>query len=286
MRKVHYLNALPVNSKAVPMEVKYDKIGIDYNLTRKADKYLAEQLRLHLQPTKNGKYLDIGCGTGNYTNEFQKNGFDFIGIDPSEVMLEKAKTRNNNVDWKIGSAERTELPRNFVDGIIASLTIHHWTDLENGFSELHRVLKSNGKIVIFTSTPKQMNGYWLNHYFPKMLSDSIAQMPTLEHVKKAMRNNGIEVLKTYKYFIKPDLQDQFLYCGKQNPELYFDEQIRHGISSFSALSNRVEVAQGLSKLRKDIDSGKINEIIKSYKNDFGDYLYIVGKKLRINKRQT
>lgn len=260
------------------MEIKYDKIGIDYNLTRNADKYLTEQLLYHLQPTKNGKYLDIGCGTGNYTNQLQKNGFDFIGIDPSELMLDKAKLRNDKIDWKIGSAENTGLPKSFLNGIIGSLTIHHWTNLENGFSELNKVLKPNGRIVIFTSTPEQMKGYWLNHYFPKMLFDSIIQMPTLEKVKKSMKDSGIEFLETHKYFIKPDLEDQFLYCGKQNPELYFDEQIRRGISSFSSLSNRIEVENGLSELRKDIDSGKVIEIMKSYENDLGDYLYVIGKK--------
>lgn len=265
------------------MEVKYDEIGTDYNLTRKADKLLTEQLLHHLKPTKSGKYLDVGCGTGNYTNELQKNGFEFIGIDPSKRMLEKAKLKNSEVDWRIGSAENTGLPQNVVDGIIASLTIHHWTNLKSGFSELNEVLKPNGRIVIFTSTPKQMKGYWLNHYFPKMLSDSIIQMPTLESVKTAIKNSGIELLGIDKYFIKPDLQDQFLYCRKHNPELYFDDQIRHGISSFSSLANRVEVEQGLSELRKDIDSGKINEIIKSYENDFGDYLYIIGKKPAGNK---
>jgi len=86
------------------MDIKYDKIGTDYNLTRKADRYLTEQLFHHLRPTINGIYLDIGCGTGNYTNEFHKKGFGFIGIDPSEKMLAKAKLNNAKIDWKIGSA--------------------------------------------------------------------------------------------------------------------------------------------------------------------------------------
>ncbi len=264
------------------MEVKYDKIGTDYNLTRMADNYLVEQFLYHLDPTKSGKYLDIGCGTGNYTNALQKNGFRCIGIDPSKKMLEKAKLRNKEIEWKVGSAENTGLPQDFVDGIIASLTIHHWTNLKSGFIELNKVLKPNGRIVIFTSTPKQMKGYWLNHYFPKMLSDSMIQMPTMESVETAMKDGGIELLGTDKYFIKPDLRDQFLYCGKQNPELYFDKQIRYGISSFSSLANQTEVEQGLLELRKDIDDQRINEVIKSYENDFGDYLYIIGKKPAAN----
>ena len=74
------------------------------------------------------------------------------------------------------------------------------------------------------------------------------------------------------------MEDQFLYCGKQNPELYFDDKIRNGISSFSSLANQKEVEQGLKTLRKDMDSGKIKQIINLYENDLGDYLYIIGKK--------
>jgi SAM-dependent methyltransferase len=260
------------------MEIKYDKIGIDYNVTRKVDAHLTKQLLLHLAPTKSGKYLDIGCGTGNYTNELQKNGFDFIGIDPSEIMLEKARLQNQKIYWKIGSAENTGLTENSINGIIATLTIHHWNDLKKGFTELYKTLKSDSKIIIFTATPKQMNGYWLNHYFPKMLSDSIIQMPSYESIKRGMQYSGFKVLKTDKYFIKPNLQDKFLYCGKDHPELYFDKNIRNGISSFSSIANQKEIEKGLSELRKDIDTGKINSIINNYKNDFGDYLYIIGKK--------
>ena len=260
------------------MEVKYDKIGTDYNSTRKADPFLTKKFIEHLSPKKDGIYLDIGCGTGNYTIELVKGGLRFIGIDPSEKMLEKARLKNSKVDWKTGTVENIALPDNSVDGIIASLTVHHWSDLQQGFSELHRVLKPQGTIVIFTSTPKQMEGYWLNHFFPRMLRDSMIQMPTLESVENAMTNSSIKITGIDKYFIQPDLQDKFLYCGKHNPEIYFDEQIRNGISSFASLSNRIEVEQGLQKLRTSIDSGKINEVIRLYENESGDYLFINGKK--------
>ncbi len=264
------------------MEVKYDKIGADYNLTRMADHFLTGKLLQHLNPKSDGLYLDIGCGTGNYTNALSKNGFQFIGIDPSETMLAKAKLKNSDIAWKIGSAENTLLPQNHVDGIIGSLTIHHWSNLKNGFLELNRVLKPEGKMVIFTSTPKQMKGYWLNHYFPKMLSASILQMPSLEVVTTAMKEAGFTQIVKDKYFVRPDLQDHFLYCGKHNPELYFDNHIRQGISSFSLLANKLEVENGLSALRKDIDDGSIQQVIKGYDNNLGDYLYIIGTKSTIN----
>ena len=149
------------------MSTKYNKIGINYNQTRKADPYLTQQLIKHLNPNENGFYLDIGCGTGNYTDALQEKGFKFIGIDPSIEMLQKAQSQNQNIEWKIGSAEKTDLPQHSIDGIIGTLTIHHWTNLARAFSELNYILKPKGKIVIFTSTPQQMKGYWLNHYFPK-----------------------------------------------------------------------------------------------------------------------
>jgi trans-aconitate methyltransferase len=89
------------------MPTKYNTIGINYNQTRKADPYLTEQLLKHLNPNKSGLYADIGCGTGNYTSALQKKGFQFIGIDPSIEMLQKAQSNNKNIQWKIGSAEKT-----------------------------------------------------------------------------------------------------------------------------------------------------------------------------------
>lgn len=260
------------------MNPKYDKIGINYNQTRKADPYLLDRLFFHLTPEESGTYLDIGCGTGNYTSQLQEKGFQFIGIDPSEEMLSKARIRNQQVNWQIGTAEQTGLPTESIDGIIGSLTIHHWTDLNKAFQELYRVLKPGGRIVIFSSSPEQMKEYWLNHYFPKMLQDSIHQMPAFEKVKTEMLNTGFQDIQTEKYFIQPDLEDQFLYCGKQNPELYFNENIRRGISSFSSLANIKEVKTGLDQLRIDIDSGKIAQIISSFENNLGDYLYIIGQK--------
>ncbi|PWH81490.1 class I SAM-dependent methyltransferase [Algibacter marinivivus] len=260
------------------MKAKYDTIGINYNETRSADPYITEQLLKKLKPKAFGLYLDIGCGTGNYTNEFNKHGYRFIGIDPSDEMLKKAKQKNKNIDWKLGKAENITLKTETLDGIIGSLTIHHWTDLGKSFTELYRVLKPKTNIVIFTSTPKQMKGYWLNHYFPKMLEDSMQQMPSLDTIEKTMTLAGFSEIKTEPYFIKPDLKDLFLYCGKQNPSLYLDAAIRHGISSFSSLANKDEVENGLEKLKKDIENNEINNIIQSYENNLGDYLFISGKK--------
>jgi len=194
-------------------------------------------------------------------------------------MLDKAKQKNKLIDWRLGQAESITLETESIDGIIGSLTIHHWDALEKSLAELYRVLKPNARIVIFTSTPKQMKGYWLNHYFPKMLEDSMLQMPSFESVKNAMINSGFSNIETELYNIKPNLKDLFLYCGKQNPKLYLNPSIRQGMSSFSSLANKNEVQTGLKMLEKDIFNNCIQVIIDTFKNDFGDYLFVIGKKL-------
>ncbi|GAA3519238.1 hypothetical protein GCM10022393_36740 [Aquimarina addita] len=261
------------------MPEKYDTIGRGYNTTRKADPYLFSQLYALLNPSKNGTYVDIGCGTGNYTKQFAKKGYSFIGIDPSKKMLQRAAFDKNSVQWKIGNAENLNLPSGSIDGIIASLTLNHWSNLNTSFASLSRILKQEARIIIFTATPEQMKGYWLNHYFPKMLEDSIQQMPSLSIINKHLSTNGLMIEQTKKYEIKSDLKDLFLYAGKNNPVLYLKSKVRQGISSFSSLANAPEVEKGLKTLKADINSGKINRIIKSYEHTRGYYLFLIIKKV-------
>ena len=261
------------------MSVKYDVIGIDYNATRKADPLLAQNLIRLLNPKGEGPYLDIGCGTGNYTDMLQRSGLNCIGLDPSIEMLAKAKMTNGNIDWRIGTAENTSLPDTSMAGIVATLTIHHWHDLSAAFKELLRVMKPKGRMVIFTSTPEQMAGYWLNHYFPEMLKRSMEQMPGLSQISEALSEAGFSITSTESYSIHDGLIDCFLFCGKHKPEMYLDERIQKGISSFSSLAYKEEVDKGLINLQKDIESGAIESVMASYANNHGDYLYIIAEKL-------
>ena len=256
----------------------YNEIGKGYNRTRTADPYLLSRMVDLLQATPEGEYLDLGCGTGNYTIPLHRSGIAFTGVDPSKEMLDKASALCKSMVWEAGVAEQIPLGNNAFDGALCSLTLHHWSSLSQGFAELARVLKPNAPVVIFTSTPEQMEGYWLNHYFPKMLADSIRQMPPLELVEDAMNQAGLRIERTEKYVVQPDLADLFLYSGKHNPQLYLNASVRSGISSFAALANAKEVANGLNQLQHDIASGAVQQIIDRYNNDLGDYLFVVARK--------
>lgn len=255
-------------------EIRYDKIGTGYNQTRKADPYLAGRLKSLLTPSQNGHYLDIGCGTGNYTRAIAKGDFRFIGVEPSTEMLDKARASESQITWQLGTAEDTKLEPESVDGILTTFTLHHWSDLNKGFAEMHRVLKPGGSMVILTSAPEQTAGYWLAEYFPKMIADSVEWLPSLESIITAAKSAGFESYSTEIYDVKPDLQDLFLYAGKHNPSLYLSPEVRSGISSFAVLSNAKEVEQGLKRLENDIESGRIEQVIASFEHDKGDYLFV------------
>lgn len=252
----------------------YNSIGIDYNQTRVADSFLAERLFSLLTPRKDSNSLDIGCGTGNYTVALASRGYSFYGVDPSEIMLGEAKRKSDSIFWAQAAAEELPFENEFFGAVLASLTIHHWKSLEKAFVEVCRVLETTSKFVIFTAFPEQMEGYWLNYYFPKMLRDSMKVMPGREKVENALNSAGFVIKSVEKYFIQPDLQDLFLYSGKQRPTLYLDARVRKGISSFSAIADRTEVEYGLQKLSDDLASGSFARVAKEYENDAGDYCFI------------
>lgn len=260
------------------MTAKYDRIGKGYNKYRVADPGLVERFIYFLELKEENQYLDIGCGTGNYTIAVSSAGGHFIGVDPSSKMLSVAGKNNSTIQWKKGTAENIPAENASMDGVIASLTIHHWTDLAQGFKEVYRILKPGGSLVLFTSTPSQMEGYWLNHYFPKMLQKSIRQMPRLNAINSALHEADFTQPEIEKYFVAPNLKDHFLYVGKHNPSLYTIPEVRQGISSFSALAHQDEVEHGIQLLKEDISSNKIKEIIALYTNELGDYLFLKTRK--------
>ncbi len=76
------------------MIAKYDKIGLNYNSTRKADKYLSQRIIYFLNPKVDGLYLDIGCGIGNYTIALQDKGLRInISIDKLRKHITSLKIK-------------------------------------------------------------------------------------------------------------------------------------------------------------------------------------------------
>ncbi len=255
----------------------YDAIGQEYDSTRRPDPYLADRIHELLEIEVGKHYLDLACGTGNYTNALRNMNASFVGLDNSQEMLTSAHQKATKAAWILGTGEALPFVKNGFPGAICSLAIHHFKSLLPVFSEVYRVLEA-GRFVIFTSTPEQMAGYWLNKYFPDTMRKSQLQMPSLESVAQYLGKAGFQNIETEQYSVREDLVDLFLYSGKHRPSLYLNPQFRSGISSFAALANQEEVAIGCDLLAADIASRRIWNVIKDFENDKGDYLFIVAEK--------
>jgi ubiquinone/menaquinone biosynthesis C-methylase UbiE len=251
----------------------YDKIGKTYDQTRKPDPEITQKIIKHLSAVSDGKYLDIGCGSGNYTHAIFENGFHICGVDISEEMLGKARRKNSKIEWTLGDAKQLPFTNNQFDGATCTLATHHIKDIEKSFQEAFRVLK-NGNFVIFTSFPEQMTAYWLNQYFPNMMNTATNLMHSPDRIFTALEMAGFKDIRTEKFFVSNVLQDWFLHAGKYRPHIYLDPVVRSGISTFALENNHNEVMRGCEKLYEDITSGEINKIIEIHENNLGDYVFV------------
>ncbi len=254
----------------------YDAIGRGYDTTRRADSRIVARVRYHLDPVPGERYLDIGCGTGNYTVALAETGVEVIGVDASDVMLDAARAKAPRLEWCKGFAEELPFADSTFDGALCIVAIHHFTDIASAFGEVRRVLRG-GRFVVFTATPEQMQGYWLNHYFPQAVARGTAQMLKLDAIDAALRNAGFDDVHSEPFDVSPDFVDLFLYAGKQRPELYLDARVRAGISTFAALADADEVARGVVALEADIVSGAIDEVVARFDDSAGDYLFVIAE---------
>ena len=59
----------------------YDSIGTSYQTTRRADAAIVSALAAHLGLCTDGRYLDLGCGSGNYTRALAARGGPQLYLD-------------------------------------------------------------------------------------------------------------------------------------------------------------------------------------------------------------
>ena len=227
----------------------YDEIGRGYDGTRRADPKIGDALVRLLEPVVDARYLDIACGTGNYTVDLAARGIDMAGVDISLTMLTAAAAKSKQVRWLCAAVDSLPFADACFAGAMCTLAVHHFDDLARALADLRRVLKPAARFTLFTGTAEQMRHYWLNHYFPDAMRRSIEQMPAASEIRAALKKAGFEGVATEPFFVTDDLKDLFLYSGKTRPHLYLDPAIRAGISTFAKLTDASELKAGLARPR-------------------------------------
>lgn len=96
--------------------------------------------------------LDVGCGEGRFCRILSSLGVKAIGIDPAKTLIEEAQRRDRAGDYRIGVAENLKFEDNTFDLVVSYLSLIDIPDIQKGISEIVRVLKPGGTLLIATLT--------------------------------------------------------------------------------------------------------------------------------------
>jgi len=100
-----------------------------------------------LKKYKKQQVLEIGCGTGHLANYFQKHGFDYIGLDFSEEMIQLGKVKAPTCEFLQGDMRDFELGRQLQSIIITARTTSYLRtnkDINAAFSAINKNLQTGG----------------------------------------------------------------------------------------------------------------------------------------------
>ena len=96
--------------------------------------------------------LDVGCGEGRFCRLLRQRRIETIGVDPTHALIEEARRRDLQGQYRIGRAERLEFADNQFDLVVSYLTLIDIADFREAIGEMARVLKAGGSLLIANLT--------------------------------------------------------------------------------------------------------------------------------------
>ena len=195
--------------KKKQVEQMFDQIAFKYDFLNRflsggIDVWWRKKAISELKSLQPKTILDVATGTGDFaiiSNKILKPE-KITGIDISEGMLEfgRKKIVNAGLENKItllqGDSEAILFPDNSFDAVTVAFGVRNFENLEKGLSEIRRVLKPGGKLVVLEFTRphlpvvKQLYGFYMKYITPTVgkifaknndayqyLNDSVFQFP-------------------------------------------------------------------------------------------------------------
>ncbi|MFM6976492.1 MAG: bifunctional demethylmenaquinone methyltransferase/2-methoxy-6-polyprenyl-1,4-benzoquinol methylase UbiE [Sphingobacteriaceae bacterium] len=190
-------------------------LGIDIIWRKKAIKELLKD-----QPKQ---ILDVATGTGDFAFEAIKilHPEKIIGVDISQGMLDMAEEKIKRrglaevFEVRLGDSEKLLFNENTFDAVTVAYGVRNFENLEQGLSDMHRVLKNGGKVVILefskpkTFPVKQLYNFYFHYITPTIgklfskdksaytyLPESVAAFPDGEAFTKLMEQVGFKQTKS------------------------------------------------------------------------------------------
>jgi len=190
---------------------RFLSVGIDVSWRRKA----LEKLK----PFSPKVMLDVATGTGDVAIMAARilEPEKIIGIDISEGMLELGRKKllkkglDSLIELQSGDSEAINFPESSFDAVTVAFGVRNFADLRLGLSEIHRVLKPGGKLIVLEfSKPKtrgiqQLYNLYMGIVAPKMgrvfskncdayqyLNDSVKKFPEGNDFTAILESTGFK----------------------------------------------------------------------------------------------
>lgn len=119
----------------------FEIIGDDYDRYRPG---FPEAAAAMIVPTTVDVGLDLGAGTGKFTELLVDRARRTVAVEPSERMLQVLRVKLPDVEAQIGAAERIPLGDASVD-VVTVAQAFHWFDRDAACDEIARVLVPEGR---------------------------------------------------------------------------------------------------------------------------------------------
>ncbi len=105
----------------------------------------------------NAAVLDVGTGPGRLLVEVagRRPDLRLVGVDPSPDMVARARRRARaagllgRVEVCVAAAEALPFRADSFDGVMSTLSAHHWADVAAAVTEQSRVLRPSGRLWVF-----------------------------------------------------------------------------------------------------------------------------------------
>lgn len=118
-------------------------------LGSKIDRIEKSVITNYLQHVADNKLLELGCGTGHWSEHLSDMGFNVTATDISEAMLAIALKKNlENVSFLNADANNLPFNNESYNTLVSITMLEFVEDVNKVLAEMYRVLKPNGLLVL------------------------------------------------------------------------------------------------------------------------------------------
>jgi 2-polyprenyl-3-methyl-5-hydroxy-6-metoxy-1,4-benzoquinol methylase len=210
--------------------------GLINNLYQRVRKHTIKgKLKLIGSYSKRGSVLDVGCGTGEFLHTCKVDGWEVMGIEPSEDAREMA-IKNYALDVR-KEESILSLEKESFDIITLWHVLEHVPHLQERVGELMRLLKSDGTIFIAvpncaSSDAKHYGEYWSAYDVPRHLYHFRP-----EDIKHLFQDRGMRVERVlpmkFDSFYVSMLSEKYM-SGSTNPIKSFFNGLTSNLRAMSS----------------------------------------------------